>query len=107
MNVAITFRQMEATEALKQYVHTKLHKIEKFFLKPVDVHVIVSIERHLLRAEINVQDKQFSAHAKEECEDMYVSIDRAIEKVGKSLKKHKDKIKDNKAHGSTPAGDIS
>jgi putative sigma-54 modulation protein len=78
-----------------------LGKIEKFLLKPVEVHVFLSTERHLQRAEINVQDKSFSAHSKEECDDMYVSIDRAIDKVGKALKRHKEKVKDNKPTGNS------
>lgn len=96
MNVAITFRKMDSSDALKDHVQSKLSKIEKFFLKPMDVHVFLSIERHLHRAEIQVLDKHFTAHASEECEDMYASIDGAVDKVGKALKKHKDKIRSAK-----------
>src|SRR5690349_20807493 len=97
MKIDITFRHLEPTEALKGFVNEKLKKIEKYILKPIDIHVILSTEKYLHKAEINVQDTHLSAHAEEECEDMYASIEKAVAKVGKVLKKHKDKVKNTKA----------
>lgn len=100
MKTSITFRHLEPTEALKNFVGEKIAKIEKHLIKPqdVEVHVILSLERYLHKAEVSVQESHFSAVGKDESDNMYASIERAIEKAGKALKKHKDKIKNPKHH---------
>ena len=35
MNIAITFRQLEASEAVKQYASEKVAKLQKFLRKPL------------------------------------------------------------------------
>lgn len=94
IKVAITFRQMEPTEALKEFVHEKIKRLDNFVLKPTDVHVFLSVERYLHKAEINVHDVHLAAHGEQSSDDMYISIEKAIDKVGKVLRKHKEKVKD-------------
>ena len=39
MNIAITFRQMEATDAVKGYATEKVAKLQKFLRQPLQGHV--------------------------------------------------------------------
>jgi len=44
VNIAITFRQMEATEAMKVYTTEKVGKLQKFLRKPMKGQVTLSTE---------------------------------------------------------------
>ena len=55
MQVSVTFRHMDATDALKSFAADKVSRIEKYMHSPTDAHVVLSVERgHLHRAEINL-----------------------------------------------------
>jgi putative sigma-54 modulation protein len=97
MDIHITFRHMESTEALKSHVNEKLSKIERYLHKPVEIRVVLSVERFLQIAEFQVSAKQFSAHFEESSEDMYASIDKAIDKIEKAARRHKEKTKQSKS----------
>ncbi|RME53442.1 MAG: ribosomal subunit interface protein, partial [Deltaproteobacteria bacterium] len=41
MNISVTFRHMEPSEALKAYVEEKLGKLKKYVIPPVEVNVVL------------------------------------------------------------------
>ena len=82
MNIAITFRQMEATEAVKGYATEKVSKLQKFLRQPMKGKVTLSTTQHRLHsAEIDVHAGGDHFHAHETTEDMYASIDKVIDKL--------------------------
>ena len=97
MQVNITFRNMFATDALRNHVQDKLQKVvEKYLDKVTEVHVTLSLERYLHHADINLHAGHFHVRGKEKSEDMYASIDMAIDKIERQLKKHKDRLKSHR-----------
>lgn len=105
MNINITFRHLDATDAIKDHVEGKLEKFKKYLIRPIDVHVILEVEKIRQKCEITLQAKDFSAVAHEESEDMYASIDNAVHKLERQMQKHKEKIKHHKGH--TPIHDVT
>ena len=99
MNVMVTFRHMHASDALRIHVEEKAQKFMKFLIDPVDIHVVLMVEKIRQIAEINVQSKNFTAHGLEESHDMYTSIDKVMAKVEAQLRKHKEKVKEHKSNG--------
>lgn len=94
VNVSVTFRHTEPTEALKQYVEEKVHKVGKFFFRPLDAHVVLSVdskERQL--AEVTLQTRRMTIHGREETADLYSAIDLVMDKIERQVKKHKGKTK--------------
>lgn len=101
MNVNITFRHLEATDNIKNHVREKLKKLEKYLIKPIDAHVILSVPNSLRQiCEITVTEGDFQAVAKEETETLYASIDQTVHKIERQLKKHKEIVKEHKSHDS-------
>lgn len=101
MQISVTFRHMEASEALKKHIHEKFEPLKKYLIKPIEVHVTLSVEKFRHTAEIVLNEQNFQAKALETTNDMYASIDLTIHKIEKQLKKHKDKIQEHhKHHGS-------
>src|SRR3954447_14211117 len=105
MQVNITFRNMFATESLRTHVQDRLAKVaDKYLDKVTEAHVTLSLERYLHHADINLHAGHFHVRGKEKSEDMYASIDMAIDKIERQLKKHKERLKSHRpahvhAHG--------
>ncbi len=87
MNIAITFRQMEATEAVKQYATEKVARLQKFLRRPLKAQVTVSCKdgnrSHCAEVELHSGDHHFNAH--ETSEDMYATIDKVIDKLERQI----------------------
>ncbi len=106
MKVDITFRNMFATDALRNHVQDKLDKVvEKYLDKVSEAHVTLSLERYLHHADINLHAGHFHLRGKEKCEDMYASIDKAVDKIERQLKKYKERLRSHRPahiHASEP-----
>lgn len=109
MEITVTGRKLEITEALKNRVNEKIEGIKKFLDGARDVHIVFSVEKHRHFAEIILNANGYVVHCKEETDDMYSTIDRVIEKLLKQLKKHKEKMTSlkNKKTGENEKTNIS
>ena len=96
MQVSVTFRHMEATDALKTFAADKVSRIEKYVHQPTDAHVVLSVEKHLHRAEINVTANGIRIRGEEVSADMYGSIDGATQKIERQLKRYRNKLASHK-----------
>ncbi len=95
MNISITFRQMDATEAVKTYATEKVSKLQKFLRQPLHGTVTLSHQKTIHMAEVDVHAGSEHFHAHEESEDMYASIDKVIDKLERQIRgvhtSHKNK----------------
>jgi len=89
---------MEATQAIRDHVDLKISHLEKYLLNPTEVHIILSVEKFRHICEIVLVEQNFKASANETTDDMYKSIDRAIDKLESQVKKHKKILQDNQKH---------
>lgn len=96
MQVHITFRHLESSEALKSYVESKTEKFEKFLHEPIEVHVVLEVQKIRQLAEATITAKNFKFHGVEESENMYASIDLLTDKIERQLRKHKEIVKEHK-----------
>jgi len=92
-DISITFRHLEATDSLREYVIDKLSRAKKHFGDRNEINVVLSSEKHRYTAEIMLKADRITANAKEETDDMYSAIDLAVGKVDRQMKKHKEKLK--------------
>jgi putative sigma-54 modulation protein len=89
---------MEITDAIRGHTEEKILRELAEFPRVQSVHVILSVEKYRHIAEIIAQaPHHIHVEAKEESDDMYVSIDRATEKIEKQLHKVWDKLQDHKS----------
>lgn len=97
MQFSVTFRHMEATEALKTYAKDRVQRIKKYFPDPIGVHVVMRKERYNHRCDVNVQlhnGLKIAGH--ESTENMYSSIDLVIAKIERQVRRYKDKLRGHK-----------
>jgi ribosome-associated inhibitor A len=98
METQITHRHAKASPEIKELIEEKLAKLEKFHDKITSCHVILDTEHPASRiAEVvmNVQGQTLTVKSKSEA--IGKSIDEALEKIERRLKKLNEKIKDHKA----------
>lgn len=103
MQVSVTFRHMDASDALRAHAIEKVERIVAKYLKnAVEAHVILASNRHRQHnvAEINIHASNFDISAHAENPDLYTGIDLAVIKVEAQLRKHKDRINDRKGRTS-------
>src|SRR5215471_946613 len=102
MQLSTTFRHMEASSAVREYAEEKLEKIRKYFHRqPIGAHAVFCVERnHSHSAELSITlPNGLVLQAREITEDMYSSIDLAVARIERQVRKWKDKIRDHKPHG--------
>ncbi|MCX5770622.1 MAG: ribosome-associated translation inhibitor RaiA [Candidatus Hydrogenedentes bacterium] len=92
MNLMVTGRHIEVTDALKSYVEGGLAKLRTHFDKVIDADVVLSIEKHRHIAEINLHANGIRIHGKESSSDMYASVDAVLGKLDKQIRRFKDRI---------------
>jgi putative sigma-54 modulation protein len=96
MNITISGRKIDVTQPLRQHTKEKIKKASKYTDKIIDVHVIMSMERYLHVVEITFNLEGQTIFAKELSRDMYSSIDSAMNKIVKQLRKYHDQLKSHK-----------
>ncbi|HYC55690.1 MAG TPA: ribosome-associated translation inhibitor RaiA [Candidatus Binatia bacterium] len=105
MQILVTFRHMDASDALRSYATEKIERVASKYLKnAVEAHVILEAAGHRKRfqAEFNVHASNFDISAHSDSDDMYSAIDFAVDKVEAQVRKHKDRINDRKGRASVP-----
>lgn len=101
MNRKITFQSMEHSVPMEQHINSKLDKITEL-LKNVDnitpyfqeIFLKANKQHQHHRAELNVKTPRFDLHTHNENPDMYVAIDKTIDKMVELIKKEKSKSRD-------------
>jgi putative sigma-54 modulation protein len=86
MNISITFRHMEATEAVKVYATEKVGKMQRFLRAPLKGQVTLSCQHDRIhRAEVDIHAGSEHFHAHETTEDMYATIDKVADKIERQI----------------------
>jgi len=94
MKLTVAGRNIEITDGIREHLETKMGKTISELGEKADVHVALSVEKHRHFAEITVKTKGFTVHSKDETDDLYASMDNALVKIEKQLRKHKEKAQD-------------
>lgn len=91
IHLTLTARHLELTGALRSYIEEKVRRIERYGMKPVSAMVTLMIEnyRHIVDISLNMDGAY--VQAKVESNEMYGSIDKAVEKIERQMKKYKGK----------------
>lgn len=92
MQINLTGRHVEITEALKDYVDTKFAKLERHFEHINNVHVVLNVEKLQQIAEAKLNLSGGEVFAVSESENMYAAIDQLIDKLDRQVIKHKEKM---------------
>jgi putative sigma-54 modulation protein len=96
MQVLVTFRHIEATDALRQYAEHKVARVYKLMRRPIEAHVVLSVNKRRHVAEITLSGEHLHVNATEETGDLYSAIDLAMTKIERQVAKAVTKRKTRK-----------
>ncbi len=95
MNVTISFKHLEHTDAVDNKIREKSMHFEKYLEGVSHVKWICSLEDSLPVkmhvAEVHVSASMCNFFAKAEAENLYKCLDAAADKMEKQLRRHKEK----------------
>jgi len=107
MQIAVTFRQLEPSEALKNYVTERLNKFKRYLDGPVEAHVVLGLEKFRHLADVTIDSNGRIIKGREENADMYAAIDLVMDKIDMQLKKLREKLRDVKGDRSRAAAPVA
>ena len=101
MKLTFTGKNMEVTEALKDVTGKKLGKLDKYFQGNAEGTVTYSVERNRKIIEVTINLPGTILRAEESSDDMYASIDKAVDILERQIRKHKTKLQKRYTNGET------
>ena len=84
-NISITFRHVDPSDAIKAHAEEKVQKLQRFLRQPMSARITLSLEKLEQGAEIRISSGGEHLEAHEVCEDMYMAIDRAVQKLERQI----------------------
>lgn len=100
MNVIVSGKALKVTEALRAHAEEKIEAIQRYFDHIIEADVTLSIDRKKedaenCRCDVTVWANGTILKSTEHKDEMYASINGAIHKIERQLKKYKQKIREN------------
>lgn len=92
VQMSIVGRNINITDAIKDYAEKRLLKLKKYFPYVIDTHVVLYTQKLNQVAEVTILANRFTIHGEERSPDLYASIDLVIEKLDAQLKKYKERL---------------
>lgn len=96
MQIMISGRHLEVTDALKSYVNAKLERLNNHHDRITSTQVILSVDKLIQKAEATVHVSGKDLYAESASEDLYAAIDMLADKLDRQLIKHKEKMRSHR-----------
>lgn len=99
MQTQFVFRQMESSDAMRHYAEERLGKIRRYFSDPLKVSATFAVDKiqHVAHFEVTLRNG-LRLQSSESTENMYSSIDMALAKMERQVRRYKDRITNHQAH---------
>ncbi|NJL64698.1 MAG: ribosome-associated translation inhibitor RaiA [Methylacidiphilales bacterium] len=103
MKLVIHGKNIEITDAIREYVQNKIEKAVSHFqniTNEVDVHLSVARNPRIntrQAAEVTIYANKTVIRAEESSENLYASIDLVADKISRQLRKYKERLQNKKS----------
>lgn len=94
MQITLTVRHGEVSDALKQYARDEVAGLSKFFPRLVEADIFLDREGHRHIAEVRLHTSNDTHFAGTEDGDLRTALDGTLDKLRRQLKRHKGKLND-------------
>jgi len=86
--------KMIVTDSIKNYVESKLDKLNKYFTEDdLTANVLAKIRGNKQIVEVTIPTDKFILRSEEEHDDLYAAIDLVSDKLERQIRKNKTKLK--------------
>jgi putative sigma-54 modulation protein len=97
MQLKISFIHMDHSDAVESHIKEKATRLKKYLNGKIDVEWTCEASKHEHISHVNVHGKGFHYHANASADNLYKTIDMALEKVERQIVRKKEKVT-NKHH---------
>ncbi|ACI22015.1 MULTISPECIES: ribosome hibernation-promoting factor, HPF/YfiA family [Thermodesulfovibrio] len=92
MKITIRGKNIDVTEALKQYIEKRVTKFERFLTDTSEAIVTISTEKFTHKIDVLLKVDGHLIQAEGKTEDLYSAVDQVVEKLEKQVLKYKEKV---------------
>lgn len=93
MNIMVSGKNLDVTAGLRDHVEKKVGKIARYFNNPLEAQVTMQTERGRHIVEITMPAAAgLILRAEVASNDMYASVDQAVDKLERQIRKYKTRI---------------
>ena len=89
MNFIITGRKVEVTDGLRERIHKRLGKLDKYFKDDPEVRVTLSVAKDRHTIEVTIYSRGVIYRAEDTDTDMYAAIDKVVDVIERQMRRHK------------------
>lgn len=86
---------IEVTPAIREYVESKISKLERYFNNDMDAAANVNLKIYndkRTKVEVTIPMKRLTLRAEERNDDLYAGVDAIVDKLERQIRKHKTKV---------------
>lgn len=86
---------IEVTPAIREYVESKISKLERYFNNDMDATANVNLKIYndkRTKVEVTIPMKRLTLRAEERNDDLYAGVDAIVDKLERQIRKHKTKV---------------
>lgn len=94
MKSIIRSKDIEVNKPIKDYIESKLEKVDKFFRNPNEItaNIVLKLRGHEQIIEVTIPTKNLLIRNEESQSDLYAAIDLVMDKIERQIRKNKEKI---------------
>lgn len=95
MKYNIRGSKLEVTDAIRNYIETKLNKLERYFedKENINVNVLIKTQGIDQKVEVTIPIKKTILRSEESNKDLYAAIDLVTDKLERQIRKNKTRLK--------------
>jgi putative sigma-54 modulation protein len=101
MNIRVTARHFDMEPDLKAYVEDKVSRLARYFDRVEEAHVVLEAEGHRKIADVTVHAARVTVSSEQAADDLRSAFDRAVDKVERQIRRHKERVRNRKGRDST------
>lgn len=92
MQITVRGKNIQITDALRDYATKKVERLSKFLDRPVEAQVMLTVEKDRHTVEVTAMVDGLILRGEESSPDMYASIDLVSDKLEKQIERYKTRI---------------
>lgn len=92
MKMNFTGKNMDVTDALRDVTEKKIGRLDKYFQKDIEGNITFSAEKNRKIIEVTINLPGTIIRAEESSDDMYASIDKAVDVLERQIRKYKTRL---------------
>ena len=97
MKCSVTFRHMKASDPIRAYAEERVSKISRLLDRGGEALVTLSVEKYQHEAHIElVTDGSLRLRGTDKSQDLYASIDAAVDRIMRQLKRYRGRIQNHR-----------